>query len=62
MHESNKSIWQPNEQRIADANVTRFIDSLDLSELKPQVLKLERELRSYADLHQWSVEQPESFW
>ncbi|MEZ9178142.1 acetoacetate--CoA ligase [Vibrio kanaloae] len=62
MHESNKFIWQPNEQRIADANVTRFIDSLDLSELKPQVLKLERELRSYADLHQWSVEQPESFW
>lgn len=62
MHESNKSIWQPSEQRIADANVTRFIDSLDLSELKPQDLKLERELRSYADLHQWSVEQPELFW
>lgn len=62
MHESNKSIWQPSEQRIADANVTRFIDSLDLSELKPQGLKLERELRSYAELHQWSVDQPESFW
>ena len=62
MHESNKSIWQPSEQRIADANVTRFIDSLDLSELKPQGLKLERELRSYAELHQWSVEHPESFW
>lgn len=62
MHESNKSIWQPSEQRIADANVTRFIDSLDLSELKPQDLKLERELRSYAELHQWSVDQPESFW
>ncbi|NAZ95102.1 acetoacetate--CoA ligase [Vibrio toranzoniae] len=62
MHESNKSIWQPSEQRIADANVTRFIDSLDLSELKPQGLKLERELRSYAELHQWSVEQLESFW
>ncbi|MGO2318069.1 MAG: acetoacetate--CoA ligase [Vibrio toranzoniae] len=62
MHESNKSIWQPSEQRIADANVTRFIDSLGLSELKPQGLKLERELRSYAELHQWSVDQPESFW
>ena len=62
MHESNKSIWQPSEQRIADANVTRFIDSLDLSELKPQGLKLERELKSYAELHQWSVEQLESFW
>ncbi|NAZ47037.1 acetoacetate--CoA ligase [Vibrio toranzoniae] len=62
MHESNKSIWQPSEQRIADANVTRFIDSLGLSELKPQGLKLERELRSYAELHQWSVEHPESFW
>jgi len=38
------------------------MDSLAQSELKPQGLKLERELKSYADLHQWSVEQSESFW
>ncbi|CAH7088275.1 Acetoacetyl-coenzyme A synthetase [Vibrio chagasii] len=57
MYESNKSVWQPSEQRIADANLTRFIDNLDLSELH-----LDRGIQSYADLHQWSVDQPESFW
>lgn len=57
MHESNKSVWQPSDQRIANANLTRFIDSLNLSELNP-----ERGIQSYAELHQWSVEQPESFW
>lgn len=57
MHESNKPIWQPSEQRIADANLTRFIDSLGQSGLN-----LDRDVKSYAELHQWSVEQLESFW
>lgn len=56
MHESNKPIWQPSDQRIADANVTQLIDSLN------QQGVLGRELQNYADLHQWSVEHPESFW
>lgn len=56
MHESNKPIWQPSDQRIAHANVTRFMDSLD------QQGVLERELQNYAELHQWSVEHPELFW
>ncbi|MCC4781853.1 acetoacetate--CoA ligase [Vibrio lentus] len=56
MHENNKPIWQPSDQRIAHANVTRFMDSLD------QQGVLERELKNYAELHQWSVEHPESFW
>ncbi|MEZ8694690.1 acetoacetate--CoA ligase [Vibrio splendidus] len=56
MHESNKPIWQPSDQRIAHANVTRFMDSLD------QQGVLERELKNYAELHQWSVEHPELFW
>ncbi|PMN17244.1 acetoacetate--CoA ligase [Vibrio splendidus] len=56
MHESNKPIWQPSEQRIAQANVTRFMDSLDQQGI------LDRELQNYAELHQWSVEHPESFW
>ncbi|MDH5915374.1 acetoacetate--CoA ligase [Vibrio splendidus] len=56
MHESNKPIWQPSDQRIAHANVTRFMDNLD------QQGVLERELKNYAELHQWSVEHPESFW
>ena len=57
MYESNKPVWQPSEQRIADANLTRFIGNLDLSELH-----LDRDIQSYAELHQWSVDQPESFW
>lgn len=57
MHESNKPIWQPSDQRIADANLTRFIDSLGQSGLN-----LDRDVKSYAKLHQWSVIQPESFW
>ncbi|MDN3629115.1 acetoacetate--CoA ligase [Vibrio lentus] len=56
MHENNKPVWQPSEQRIADANLTQFIDSLN------QQAVLGRELQNYADLHQWSVEHPESFW
>ncbi|WP_373951922.1 acetoacetate--CoA ligase [Vibrio pomeroyi] len=57
MHESNNPIWQPSEQRIDDANLTRFIDSLEQSGLN-----LDRNVKSYAELHQWSVDQPESFW
>ncbi|ANP78982.1 acetoacetate-CoA ligase [Vibrio crassostreae 9CS106] len=57
MHESNKPIWQPSEQRIANANLTRFIDSLEQS-----WLNLDRDVKNYAELHQWSVVQPESFW
>ncbi|MCC4855880.1 acetoacetate--CoA ligase [Vibrio lentus] len=56
MHESNKPIWQPSEQRIARANVTRFMDSLDQQGI------LDWELQNYTELHQWSVEHPESFW
>ncbi|MEZ8647953.1 acetoacetate--CoA ligase [Vibrio splendidus] len=56
MHESNKPIWQPSDQRIAHANLTQFIDSLD------QQGVLGRELQNYTELHQWSVEHPESFW
>ncbi|MEZ9621362.1 acetoacetate--CoA ligase [Vibrio sp. 10N.222.55.A3] len=57
MHGSNKPIWQPSEQRIANANLTRFIDSLEQS-----WLNLDRDVKNYVELHQWSVVQPESFW
>lgn len=56
MHESNKPIWQPSDQRIAHANVTRFMDNLDQQDI------FERKLKNYTELHQWSVEHPESFW
>ncbi|MBY7729110.1 acetoacetate--CoA ligase [Vibrio splendidus] len=56
MRENNKPVWQPSEQRNADANLTQFMNSLD------QQGVLGRELQNYTDLHQWSVEHPESFW
>ena len=56
MHQPNKPIWQPSDQRIAQANVTQFMDSLN------QQGVLKRALQNYTALHQWSVEQPESFW
>ncbi|MFA0015038.1 acetoacetate--CoA ligase [Vibrio lentus] len=56
MHESTKSVWQPSEQRIVDANLTQFMNRLD------QQGVLGRKLQNYTDLHQWSVEHPESFW
>ncbi|MGV2988302.1 acetoacetate--CoA ligase [Vibrio sp. E150_011] len=62
MHQSNKPIWRPSKQRITQANVTRFIDSLVLPESKPSSLGLDREITRYADLHQWSVDQPKLFW
>ncbi|MGR5555984.1 acetoacetate--CoA ligase [Vibrio fortis] len=57
MQDSNKSVWQPEEQRVADANLTRFIDSLNLSQLNRDTA-----IQNYAELHQWSVDQPELFW
>ncbi|MDK9760110.1 acetoacetate--CoA ligase, partial [Vibrio sp. D173a] len=57
MQDSNKSVWQPGDQRIADANLTRFIDSLNLSQLNRDTA-----IQNYAELHQWSVDQPELFW
>ncbi|MCL9777261.1 acetoacetate--CoA ligase [Vibrio methylphosphonaticus] len=62
MHDSNQPIWRPSEQRITQANVTRFIHSLPLSGFKPQSVRLAPEQQGYAELHQWSVEQPELFW
>ncbi|MDG3085271.1 acetoacetate--CoA ligase [Vibrio hannami] len=53
MNENSTPIWQPSDQRIAQANITRFMDSLT---------QCDRKLNNYADLQQWSVEHPESFW
>jgi len=42
-------MWQPSVQRIENAKITKFSD---------QYGPFER----YADLHQWSLDQPEAFW
>ena len=41
-------LWQPSEERIANANLTRFMQSLGFSD--------------YGDLYRWSIDHPEEFW
>jgi acetoacetyl-CoA synthetase len=47
-------IWRPSPARLADANLTRFIHSLNAR----RGLKLE----DYGQLYAWSIEHPEEFW
>jgi acetoacetyl-CoA synthetase len=47
-------IWRPSAARIADANLTRFIDCLNA--------RRDLKLRDYGDLYAWSVAQPAEFW
>jgi acetoacetyl-CoA synthetase len=48
------SLWQPDAQTIASANVTRFMREVS----KTHGVTLD----SYQDLHQWSVDKPQLFW
>ena len=52
MHESDKPIWQPSEQRKAEANITRFIDSLDLPNMSvlKSLIELAEKLRRTASM------------
>ncbi|CAH1526948.1 Acetoacetyl-coenzyme A synthetase [Vibrio owensii] len=52
MRESNK-VWQPTEDRIEQANITQFIEHINRQGF---------ELKSYSDLHQWSLAHNEHFW
>jgi len=47
-------IWRPGAARVADANLTRFIDRLNAGK--------GLQLRDYGDLYAWSVEHLEEFW
>ena len=47
-------IWRPSPARVADANLTRFIESVSAR----KGLKL----RSYDDLYVWSITHPGDFW
>ena len=49
-----KPLWSPSRGRIAQANVTRFIDALNAA------YKLK--LRGYGDLYEWSIDNLEEFW
>ena len=47
-------IWRPSAARLADANLTRFIDGVNT--------RKGLRLRDYSGLYAWSVERPEEFW
>ena len=47
-------IWRPSAARLADANLTRFIDGVNA--------RKGLRLSDYGDLYAWSVEQPAEFW
>ena len=47
-------IWRPSAARLANANLTRFMDRLNA--------RKGLQLREYGHLHAWSVEKPGEFW
>ena len=47
-------IWRPSEARVADSNLTRFIQSTNT--------RHGRTLSGYGELYAWSLEQPVKFW
>ncbi|MCL4768039.1 MAG: acetoacetate--CoA ligase [Hyphomicrobiaceae bacterium] len=47
-------LWTPSPQRIANANITAFLDAAK----RDWGVKLD----SYADLHNWSIRHPSQFW
>ena len=54
MNSTNVPLWEPTEEQIACANITKFSrESED---------KWGRVFDDYRQLHRWSVEEPEEFW
>jgi acetoacetyl-CoA synthetase len=47
-------LWRPSEERIKQANVTRFIEYINKKQGK--------KIRNYFDLYQWSIDQIPDFW
>jgi acetoacetyl-CoA synthetase len=47
-------IWRPSPARVADANLTRFIESVGA--------RKGLQLRNYDDLYAWSISKPTDFW
>jgi len=47
-------IWRPSAARVADTNLTRFMNRLNT--------RKGLRLRDYGDLYTWSIEQPAEFW
>ncbi len=49
-----KMLWSPSPQRVAQANLTRFMAFVNARRNKA--------LATYGELYQWSIERPEQFW
>ena len=47
-------IWRPSAARVADTNLTRFMERLNT--------RKGLRLRDYGDLYAWSIEEPAQFW
>src|SRR6266498_217465 len=54
MNEMRTPLWMPSDERRREANITRFIDKVNMQH--------ELNLKSYAELYQWSVENIPDFW
>ena len=50
----NKPLWVPDQERIANANLTRFA--------REAIGRWNLGLNNYPDFYRWSVKQPEQFW
>jgi acetoacetyl-CoA synthetase len=50
----SKMLWQPSKQRIADAQITKFISFVNK--------RYKKNLHSYSDLYEWSVTAIPDFW
>ena len=46
-------IWQPSSERVESSNLSQFIKHINIQG---------NSIESYADLHQWSIEQKKNFW
>jgi acetoacetyl-CoA synthetase len=47
-------LWEPSEERIANANITAYMDYVNS--------KYGLEIKGYQDLYEWSIENREDFW
>jgi acetoacetyl-CoA synthetase len=51
---SDSILWRPSAQRVADANLTRFIACVNA--------RRGSSFSGYPELYQWSIEHPDEFW
>jgi acetoacetyl-CoA synthetase len=54
MRKTPTILWKPTRERVAEANVTKFIQSLNRDK--------NLSLKNSKDLYTWSTQEPESFW